>query len=403
MTFYVGSETGRLKKVILHHPDLALRRLTPANCQSLLFDDVLWVRKARQEHDVFVDALNEQGVEVLMFEDLLTDILDIPEARSWIIENRITSYNFGQSLGSELQAYLHNMTSEKLSMTLIGGLTHKELTQKLKGLVFSTLNNNQFILPPLPNHLFTRDATEWIYGSLIINAMAKIARQPEAIHFKAIYFYHPLFKQIPSDLIIDTNAISHPAITVEGGDILVIGNRSLLIGLSERTSAQAIEILARQLFAKNIVKDIIVVKLPWDRAHLHLDTVMTMLSQDTFLVDARIKNELSGWRIYPDQYNNCVVEQCKDLFKSLADVLDIDKVNILCNSSDEYDAAREQWDDGNNILAVAPGVLIAYDRNVDTNTRLRKAGFEVITIPGSELSRGRGGSRCMSCPITREA
>lgn len=400
--FYVGSEVRRLKRVLLHHPDLALSRLTPENCRSLLFDDVVWVKKARQEHDVFVDTLREQDVEVLLLEDLFTDVLNLTQARQWVIETLITSAEFGQTLSRELRAYLQNMTAEKLAATLIGGLSRKELVKEIKGLVFAIKVENDFILPPLPNHLFTRDTSEWLYEGLVINAMAKPARQSEAIHLAAIHRFHPLFKTEESNLWLDATSVLQPTISLEGGDILVVGNRTLLVGLSERTTPPAIEMLAHILFSKNVVKEIIAVQLPRDRAHLHLDTVMTMLSEDTFLIDARIKNDLVGWRIFPDEKSDIRVERCSDLFVTLATALDIPKIQILLNSSNQFDAAREQWDDGNNVLAVAPGLLIAYDRNVGTNTCLRKAGFEVITIPGSELSRGRGGPRCMSCPLERE-
>lgn len=400
--FYVGSEVGRLKQVMVHHPDLALRRLTPSNCHELLFDDVLWVKKARQEHDVFVDTLREQGVEVLLFENLFRDILNIPKTREWVLSKRILNTLFGLPGSGELQAYLNNMTAEKLSMTLIGGLTRFELSQDMKGLVFAMLAKNNFVLPPLPNHLFARDTLECLYEGVVINSMSKPARQPEAIHLSAIYHFHPLFKESNTPLWLDATTLSPSAITLEGGDILVIGNRTLLVGMSERTSSQGIELLAQTLFNKNVVKEIIVIQLSHERSQMHLDTLLTMVNYDTFLMDNSLKDNIVSWRIFPDEQNNLMTESCKDFFKTIAIALDVPKINVLFNSSDAFDASREQWDDGNNVLAIAPGVVIAYDRNVSTNTQLRKAGIEVITIPDSELSRGRGGPRCMSCPLERE-
>lgn len=401
--FYVGSEVGQLKRVLLHHPDLALRRLTPENCDELLFDDILWVKKARQEHDVFVDTLREHQVEVLLLENLLEDVLNIPQARQSIIERRISMLDFGQPFCHEFRSYLFNLPSIKLASILIGGFTKKELAQNIKGLVYSVLPDNYFILPPLPNHLFMRDTSAWIYGGVSINAMAKMARQQESIHMETIYRFHPLFKESEFSIWFDGASLSPSKATLEGGDILVIGNKAVLIGMGERTSAQGVEVLARSFFSNNAVKEIIAVQLPKHRSCMHLDTIMTMVNQDTFLVDSRIKDHFIAWRILPDEKReHLVVERCKDLYPAIAKALGIKKVNLLFNASDEFDVEREQWDDGNNVLALSPGVVIAYDRNVNTNTQLRKAGIEVITIPGSELGRGRGGARCMSCPLERE-
>lgn len=399
---YIGSETARLKRVILHHPDVALHRLTPDNCGELLFDDVLWVKKVQEEHGVFVNTLREYDVEVLFLENLLIDILDIAEARQWVIEKRVESATFGVSLCNELRAYLYNLSAEKLATTLIGGLTRKEFTQKVSGLVYASLLEEQFILYPLPNHLFMRDASAWIYGGVNISCMAKKSRQSEIIHMIAIYRFHSIFHEQTFSVWSDEKFFQNATTTIEGGDILVVGNRTLLIGMGERTTAQGIEILARSLLLKNAVKEIIVVQLPIARAFIHLDTVMTMLNHDTFLVDSNIKNELVAWRIISSEKDELIVERCKNLFTALATALDLSKINILSNKKNKSVSVREQWNHGNNVLAIAPGVLIAYDRNVDTNTLIRQAGFDVITIPGSELSRGRGGPRCMSCPFERE-
>jgi arginine deiminase len=408
MRFDVASEVGQLRRVILHRPGLELSRLTPSNCEALLFDDVLWASRAREEHDAFAADLRSRDVEVLYYAQLLAEALDDPEAREWAIDRLLNERTVGPSLVGPLQRLSRDVDGTTLARYWIGGVVREDISNHPGGLLWSVLGDEEFVLPPLPNTLFTRDNSAWMYGGVTLNPMSKSARRRETIHTAVIYRWHPLFRDSydrDGGFRVWLNGIDTAAgpATLEGGDALVIGNRTLLIGVSERTSPQAVEILAVRLFDAERADRIVAVQLSQRRAFMHLDTVMTMVDRDTFVAYPGLVESVPSYTITRrDPDAPLQVRRNGSLTAALTEALEVDHVSILTANMDSRAAAREQWDDGNNFLAVAPGVIVGYERNERTNAMLRNHGIEVVAVAGSELGRGRGGPRCMSCPISRD-